>query len=59
MLLCAKRAVSQNRAFPAVQEIDVECEVVYFHFFFTGNLIPALFLLDWAIHAMLEADVRA
>ena len=26
---------------------------------FTGNLIPALFLLDWAIHAMLEADVRA
>ena len=26
---------------------------------FTGNLIPALFLLDWAVHAMLEADVRA
>ena len=32
MLLCAKRAVSQNRAFPAVQEVDAECEVVYFHF---------------------------
>ena len=26
---------------------------------FTGNLIPALFLLDWTIHAMSEADVRA
>ena len=26
---------------------------------FTGNLIPALFLLDWAIHAHVEADVRA
>ena len=26
---------------------------------FTGNLIPALFLLDWAVHVMLKADVRA
>ena len=32
MLLCAKRAVSQNTAFPVVQEVDAECEVVYFHF---------------------------